>query len=84
MVNVDERDAGSWSQSPACKVSEELKHTMNVLGKHSENFFEKKINHYDNQVRKNQESIYNKLNLKANSNSPSQSPVDKFKPKAAT
>lgn len=32
-----------------CKVSEELRNTMNMLGKHSESFFDKQINnHYDN------------------------------------
>lgn len=79
-MKVEEASDAIWTQSPPCKASEELKQTMNVLGKHSERFFDKKINHYDNQIRKNQQSIYQKLNLKVNSDS--HSPAERLKAKS--
>ena len=57
----------SEQQSQPCKASDALQETMSVLGKHSAKFFNKEINHYDNQIRQKQKQIYEKLNAKVGS-----------------
>jgi len=56
------------SERGPIKCSSELKKNMNTLVAYSTKFKSKKINNYDNQVKKDQVGIYERMNMKATEN----------------
>jgi hypothetical protein len=56
------------SERGPIKCSSELKKNMKTLVSYSTKFKNKKINNYDNQVKKDQVGIYERMNCKATEN----------------